>query len=150
MAWVVVGVIGCAASAPRPEVVAISTTEATDAALVSAPEAGAPLSYSDDASSRFEQAEERIHARDLDEARALFVQLKARFAYSRYAPLSELRIADIDYANGDYATAANEYSTFAHDHPTHASAPAALLRAATARCRARDGGACKDDYDGGL
>ena len=139
-------VFACAAPAPRPEVVAI-VGDRIDASSESPQDAG---SYSENAKDRFERAEDLVRARDLDEARAQLVSLKTTFAYSKYAALAELRIADIDYANRSYTTAANEYSSFAHDHPTHASAPVALLRAATARCLAKDAGACNDNYDSGL
>lgn len=57
-----------------------------------------------------------------------FEQIKARFAYSKYAPLSDLRIADIHFERESYIEAIDGYRNFLKYHPTHAEAPYAMYR----------------------
>jgi outer membrane protein assembly factor BamD (BamD/ComL family) len=140
--------MACGASG-RPEVVVLPQT---DSGVVSNQEIKAEDAgnYTEDARSYFAHAEELVRARDLDKARAEFTELKRRFSYSRSATLAELRIADIDFALGDFDKASAEYSMWAHDHRSNELLPAALARAETAKCRMSDAGPCKDNYDGGI
>ncbi|MBC7792287.1 MAG: outer membrane protein assembly factor BamD, partial [Clostridia bacterium] len=57
-----------------------------------------------------------------------FEQIKARFAYSKYAPLADLRIADTYYERDSYIEAIDGYRNFLKYHPTHAEAPYAMYR----------------------
>jgi TolA-binding protein len=140
--------------APEPSTAAI--------VIPAPPEAGAPdaalhVCVDDSASipramaqTLFAHAEDLVAERCIDEARRVFASVMRFFPYSRYAALAALRIADLDFDRGDYASAADEYAAFAHDHRAHERAAAASKRAATARCLIADAGGCKDDYDGGV
>lgn len=59
-----------------------------------------------------------------------FEQIKARFAYSKYAPLSDLRLADIHFERESYIEAIDGYRSFIKYHPTHSEAPYAMYRVA--------------------
>lgn len=53
------------------------------------------------------------------EATKFFEYVKTKFPLSKYAALSELRLADVKYDQGKFAEAADAYAKFAQLHPTH-------------------------------
>ena len=57
----------------------------------------ATLTYTEDATAAYNEALAAFKARNWEDARALFLEVKKLFAYSRYARLAELRLADIDF-----------------------------------------------------
>ncbi len=59
-----------------------------------------------------------------------FETIKARFPYSKYAALSDLRIADVHYERQAYVEAVDAYRNFLKYHPTHSEAPYAMFRIA--------------------
>jgi hypothetical protein len=137
--------------------VTVQVTDASDASAsaIAASSSSAPLAassapepaastqpYASDAAVAYKRALDlRANGKGAD-ARAAFVEIRAKFPYSRFAPLSELRIADIDYANGKLADAAAEWKQWAHDHRSDDAARArALEQGLTASCRSGD----KDD-----
>lgn len=61
-----------------------------------------------------------------------FETIKARFPYSKYAALSDLRIADVHYERQAYVEAVDAYRNFLKYHPTHSEAPYAMFRIAEA------------------
>jgi outer membrane protein assembly factor BamD len=62
------------------------------------------------------------------EALRYFNHVKRKFPYSRYAALSELRIADCDYLQEKYTEAISGYRQFLRAHPTHRDADYAAFR----------------------
>ena len=71
-------------------------------------------------------AEENYHAgEDLlkdgsyPEATKFFEYVKTKFPFSKYAALSDLRLADALFAQGKHAEAAAAYEKFVQLHPTH-------------------------------
>jgi outer membrane protein assembly factor BamD len=66
------------------------------------------------------------------EALDAFETIKARFPYSKYAALSDLRIADVHYERQAYVEAIDAYRNFLKYHPTHSEAPYAMFRIAEA------------------
>lgn len=54
---------------------------------------------------------------DWESATTMFEQVKREFAYSRYARLAELRLADIAFKQDKFPEAATAYRSFVHDHP---------------------------------
>ncbi len=66
------------------------------------------------------------------EALDAFETIKARFPYSKYAALSDLRIADVHFERQAYVEAVDAYRNFLKYHPTHSEAPYAMFRIADA------------------
>jgi len=91
-----------------------------------------PLQYSEDARKAYDKALEAFLDRDWEEARVLMGEVKRKYAYSRYARLAELRIADIDYEQEKFSSAITAYRAFTHDHRTDESVPYARFRIARA------------------
>lgn len=61
-----------------------------------------------------------------------FETIKARFPYSKFAALSDLRIADTHFERQSYVEAIDAYRNFLKYHPTHSEAPYAMFRIAEA------------------
>jgi outer membrane protein assembly factor BamD len=78
----------------------------------------ATLSYTEDARAAYNQAMASFKARDWEDARALFNEVKKRFAYSRYARLAELRLADISFEQDKFSEAISGYREFVQNHRT--------------------------------
>lgn len=62
------------------------------------------------------------------EALKEFGEVKAKFPYSRYAALSELRTADTHFRRAKYLEAVDAYRTFLKFHPNHDQAAYAMYR----------------------
>jgi outer membrane protein assembly factor BamD len=80
----------------------------------------APLTaqrYEENAKAAFSAAMAEYENRDWETAVTMFEQVKREYAYSRYARLAELRLADIAFKQDKYAEAVTAYRTFVHDHP---------------------------------
>jgi len=56
------------------------------------------------------------------EADKIFKDVRRQFPYSRYAVTAELRLADCQFIQGNYAEAAVAYGQFVKAHPTHEDA----------------------------
>lgn len=92
----------------------------------------ATLTYTEDARAAYNEAMAAFQAKDWEDARALFTELKRRFAYSRYARLADLRIADIDFELGKYPEAIAAYRAFIQEHRTDRNIEYAKYRMAKA------------------
>ena len=57
-----------------------------------------------------------------------FGEVKAKFPYSRYAALAELRTADTHFKRGKFLEAVDAYRTFLKFHPNHDQAAYAMYR----------------------
>ncbi|MBN1612681.1 MAG: tetratricopeptide repeat protein [Polyangiaceae bacterium] len=79
--------------------------------------AESPLQYTENAKRAYEQALTEYFDRDWEDAVPMFEDVKRRYAYSRYARLAQLRIADASYEQENYAEAATAYRGFVHDYP---------------------------------
>lgn len=80
------------------------------------PEARTALSYTADAKRAYDEALVEFNAHNWIESQALFREVKRKYHYSKYAKLSELRIADADFEQEKYAEAIRGYRQFVHDH----------------------------------
>ena len=60
----------------------------------------------------------------------LFGEIKRKYAYSRYARLAELRLADANYRQEKFSEAISGYKEFVHDHPNDPEVPYARYRVA--------------------
>ncbi|HEU4385146.1 MAG TPA: outer membrane protein assembly factor BamD [Anaeromyxobacteraceae bacterium] len=69
------------------------------------------------------------------EAQKLFERIKTKYPYSKYAPLSELRLADLRFKEEKYPEAAEAYAQFVKMHPTHEEVDYAAFRVGLARYR---------------
>ncbi|KYF65246.1 outer membrane protein assembly factor BamD [Sorangium cellulosum] len=92
----------------------------------------ATLTYTEDARGAYNEAMAAFQAKDWEDARALFTELKRRFAYSRYARLADLRIADLEFEQGKYPEAISAYRAFIQEHRTDRNVEYAKYRMAKA------------------
>ena len=79
-----------------------------------------------------------VASRELDdgsfpEAQKLFERVRTKYPYSKYAALSELRLADLKFAQAKFVEAAEAYSSFVKLHPTNPEVDYAAFRAALSR-----------------
>jgi len=86
------------------------------------------LHYAEDAKRAYDKAMVAYNAHDWEDARALFKEVKRKYSYSRYARLSELRLADTDYGSEKLGDAIQGYKSFVHDHRLDAEVPYARYR----------------------
>jgi outer membrane protein assembly factor BamD len=59
---------------------------------------------------------EELKSKNYLEAQTAFREVKRKYSYSKYARLSELRIADADFEQEKFAEAIRGYKQFIHDH----------------------------------
>lgn len=85
-------------------------------------------SYQGTARFRYEQGLEAFRDGNFLEAIQQFTIVKNRFAYSQYAALAELRIADSFYEQAKYVESIDAYRTFVQRRPNHAEVPYAMFR----------------------
>ncbi|NUO48888.1 MAG: tetratricopeptide repeat protein [Polyangiaceae bacterium] len=86
------------------------------------------LSYTEDARRDYEEAMKAFRAKDWEGARTLFQDVKKNYPQSRYARLSELRVADIDFAQEKFTDAISAYRAFAQTYRTDREAEYARYR----------------------
>ncbi len=84
----------------------------------SAREAGA-VEYSVSAVDNYERGMKRLEEEEWQEAAKYFAFVKARFPYSKYAVLADLRIADSAAGAEQFLDAVDSYRQFIRFHPTH-------------------------------
>lgn len=100
------------------------------------PGCGAPptatLSYAENARRSYENAMQAFEDHDWTNAIPLFRRIRREFPYSRYAALSELRIADCELGQTHYIQAIRAYRSFVHHRPAHAEVPYASFKIAEA------------------
>jgi outer membrane protein assembly factor BamD len=89
--------------------------------------------YYDAAKRAFMEAEREYLAQDYEYARQLMDDVSRNYADTEYARRARLRLADISFALENYADAASEYKSYAHDHPTDPGVPYARFRAVRAQ-----------------
>ena len=76
----------------------------------------ATLTYTEDARAAYNEALSAFNAHEWEDAKALFQEVKRLFAYSRYARLAELRLADIAFEQEKYTDAIAAYREFVQNH----------------------------------
>jgi outer membrane protein assembly factor BamD len=67
----------------------------------------------------YEKGQAELKDENYPEAEKYFKYVKQRQPFSKYAVLSELAIADTQFARGNYTEAVDSYKSFARLHPTH-------------------------------
>jgi outer membrane protein assembly factor BamD len=89
---------------------------------------GGLLDYSRSAKELYDSAMEQFDDEDCVEAEKLFEDVRRQFPYSKYAPESELRLADCKLSQGNNAEAAVAFEQFVKAHPTHKDADYAAYK----------------------
>ncbi len=77
------------------------------------------LEYADQAEYLYRQGERSMERRDFLQAMSRFNTIRNEYAYSRWAPLANLRIADAYYEQDMYASAVQQYRAFMQLYPRH-------------------------------
>lgn len=88
----------------------------------------ADRSYAGTARYRYEQGVEALADDDFIEALKHFTFVKNKFAYSKYAALAELGMANTYFAENKYLLAVDGYRTFIQGRPNHRQVPVAMWR----------------------
>jgi outer membrane protein assembly factor BamD len=91
------------------------------------------LEYAENAQRDYEQAVRALESDNWEGATEMFNEVRRKYSYSRYARLSELRLADADLAQDKYAEAVTGYKAFAHDYPNDPEVPYARYHVAKAQ-----------------
>lgn len=77
------------------------------------------VSYSVSAQQNYTKGLAELGEKDWIAAAKYFSFIKARFPYSKFAVLAELRLADAEFGAGHYLQAIDSYKLFTKFHPTH-------------------------------
>jgi outer membrane protein assembly factor BamD len=77
------------------------------------------VSYVGDAEGNFKLGEEEMKGSNYLEATQYYQYVRNKFPYSRFAALSQLRMADASFLQGKYLEAIDEYRGFVRDRPTN-------------------------------
>ncbi|HET9958804.1 MAG TPA: outer membrane protein assembly factor BamD [Polyangiaceae bacterium] len=94
------------------------------------PKAKGALAYTDNARRLYERALRAAEDKNWENATRMFNDVRREYSYSRYARLSELRLADLNYDQGKLAEATSAYKAFVHDYPNDPEVPYARFRIA--------------------
>ena len=76
-----------------------------------------------------------LESKSFPEAQKIFEQVKTKYPYSKYAALSELRLADLRFRQDKYVEAADLYRQFVKLHPSHEEVDYAAFRVGLSRYR---------------
>lgn len=77
------------------------------------------VNYDVTAKKNYAKGLQELEEKDWIAAAKYFSFVKARFPYSRYAVLAELRMSDAEFGAGHYLQAIDGYKLFIKFHPTH-------------------------------
>jgi len=88
------------------------------------------LDYTDNAKRDYEVALAAFEDKNWELANELLSEVKRKYAYSRYARLAELRLADASFQQEKFAEAISGYKEFVHDHPNDPEVSYARYRVA--------------------
>jgi outer membrane protein assembly factor BamD len=86
----------------------------------------------------YQQAMKNFDNKLWQEAVTAFAQLKAKYPYSKYASIAELRMADVKYASERWTEAVDAYHLFIQYHPNNDEVPYAMFREAMAHYNQMD------------
>lgn len=88
------------------------------------------LQYSENARRAYEDAMVAFRDKDWQEASTQFREVRRRFSFSIYAPLAQLRLADIEFAQDKWTEAITAYKGFERENPKHPEVGWARMRMA--------------------
>lgn len=86
------------------------------------------LDYTQTAERQYDKAMDEFDDEDCVSAEKIFSDVRKAFPYSRFAVLSELRMADCQFIQGNHAEASVLFQQFIKAHPTHEEAHYASFR----------------------
>ncbi|HEV8248193.1 MAG TPA: outer membrane protein assembly factor BamD [Polyangiaceae bacterium] len=88
------------------------------------------LNYSENAKREYERGVRALEGGNWEGVEEILNEVRRKYAYSRYARLAELRLADADFNQEKYAEAITGYKSFVHDYPNDPEVPYARYRIA--------------------
>jgi outer membrane protein assembly factor BamD len=100
-------------------VVAAAVALAPCFGCASSDEATKPITYSLTAKQNYEKGLAELKDENYPEALKYFQFVKSKYPFSKFAVLSDLAVADTQFARGNYTEAIDAYKSFARLHPTH-------------------------------
>jgi len=104
------------------------------ALLLSACAKKAPaVKYESPAEEDYAAATRLLDSHDFVDAQKMFERVRTKYPYSKYSALSDLRLADLKFAQQKYVEAAEAYTTFVKLHPNNPEVDYAAYRSAVAR-----------------
>ena len=77
------------------------------------------VSYRATARQNYKKGEASLKDKSYEDATKYFKFVRSRYPFSKYATLSELRLADVLRDSEKFIAAIDAYKTFAKEHPTH-------------------------------
>jgi outer membrane protein assembly factor BamD len=77
------------------------------------------VSYEPDAEGNFKRGEDEMKGSNYQEAVQYYQYTRNKFPYSKFAALSQLRMADASFQQGKYLEAIDQYRSFVRDRPTN-------------------------------
>jgi outer membrane protein assembly factor BamD len=109
------------ASRPRSPATAAAVAGLLTALVLGCSETERPpqtaLEYAENAQREYEEGVRALENDNWEGATEIFNEVRRKYSYSRYARLSELRLADADLRQDKFAEAVTGYKAFAHDYP---------------------------------
>jgi len=79
----------------------------------------AAVEYSVKAQTNYDRGVQELNRRDWIAASKYFSFITSRFPYSKYAPLAELGLADVQFGTEQYPKAIDAYRLFMKSYPQH-------------------------------
>ncbi len=76
----------------------------------------------------YRSGEEELKSKNFLEASKFFEHIRTKYPFSKYAALSELRLADVKFDQDRFIEAADAYAQFVKLHPNHESVDYAAFR----------------------
>jgi len=77
------------------------------------------VSYLESVKQNYEAGERALANQSYEEAIAYFEHVRSKYPYSKYAPLSDLRLADVFFIQEKWLEAADAYDFYLRFHPRH-------------------------------
>jgi outer membrane protein assembly factor BamD len=93
------------------------------------------IKYGATAEANYEAGVDELKHDNYAEAVKFFEYVKTKYPFSKYAPLSELRLADLKFDQERYVEAADAYQQFVTMHPTHEEVDYAEFRVGVSHLR---------------
>jgi outer membrane protein assembly factor BamD len=106
----------------------------TSATACASSEDSKSVTYALSAKQNYERGLEELKKENYVEAQRYFTYVKQKFAFSKYASLAELALADTEFARGNYPQATDSYKSFARLHPTHEKVEDGYIAFRVAEC----------------
>ncbi len=88
------------------------------------------LQYSENARRAYEDAMVAFKEKDWQEASTQLREVRRRFSFSIYAPLAQLRLADIEFEQEKWTESIAQYKSFERENPKHPDVSWARMRMA--------------------